>query len=358
MCRCALHRPHQFGVFTIRFVNRVVSPRQIANRHAAVAILRHPELNVQIIFGEIVFLRIDPGLMFGLHALRWPHPLPEHRPISHHAPDAVATNLPAVKVLAIEQRFPPEVRGKRDFARRGPFRTPRQQCLKVHIVQVGIRLIFPGMPQHGGVDPALAVSLHPVHRLPLSGYFRECIRQHRNTLGRTMLAMRQLLCRVSPVRGQASCNRMLLIQHEHLKFMAGTMSRRQARALRDRHSFLVHYRNAGAKGFVAPPQAKHLVVLRPLQESVVGRMENHQTSALPYKLLQRNLHLTWPAFAVSQVPAIEVIDHDVVAREIRLQRRPGCHVHCKATRAFQRGANRRRARRPVVVIHSVDNQGG
>src|ERR1019366_6294182 len=77
-------------------------------------------------------------------------------------------------------------------------------------------------------------------------------------------------------------------------------------------------RTTAPPGALAMPQSDHVVVLRPVQEGVVGGVKPHQAATAADISFQRLLHSARPAGAFGRVPTVEVSDHHIIVAEVRL----------------------------------------
>jgi hypothetical protein len=163
---------------------------------------------------------------------------------------------------------------------------------------------------------------------------------------------------MQPVRRQTFGDGMRAIEYEHFEVMARAVARVEARAFRNCHDPPVHNGQAWPEALFAPAEADHFVVLGPFGKRVVRGVEHDKAAAVADVLLQRDFGFARPSRAVFQVAAIEVVHDHVVAGEIGRLGGPGCDVDFEPATAFENGADRARARFPVVIVHAVDNQRG
>src|SRR5688572_6512102 len=106
-----------------------------------------------------------------------------------------------------------------------------------------------------------------------------------------------------------------------------------------------------------PPDPDHLVVLFPVWKRVVCRMNRDEATTVANKRDQRGVRRLRPRLAV-------VIRYDYrVVRKLRRERSHvaalrwrGSHVHHEKTGLFEELFEMRRARFPVVVVLSVEDQ--
>ena len=205
---------------------------------------------------------------------------------------------------------------------------------------------------------AAAILPHPVHGLALVRYFRESVCQDFEALRGTVLTVCQLFGGVRPVGGQPARDGVRGIAHEYLEIVPRTVSRIQAFAFR--HTDQRAARADGkalAERLIAPAQADHVVELRPVQESVVGGVKDHQAAASADVRLERLLHFARPASAGVRMAAVEIVDHDVVGAKVRLGGPCGdCDRETAGT--FEDGLNGARAGGPIVIVHAVDDERG
>src|SRR5579885_973147 len=110
--------------------------------------------------------------------------------------------------------------------------------------------------------------------------------------------------------------------------------------------------NPRAEGGWPPPEPDHAIELGPLEESVVGGVKDHQAASAADVRFERPLDRGQTAHAVLRVAAVEVVDHHVVAREIR-QLRIAAYVHGETAGAFQNGADGGGGCGPIMVVQAI-----
>jgi hypothetical protein len=110
----------------------------------------------------------------------------------------------------------------------------------------------------------------------------------------------------------------------------------------------------GPKVLSRQPRPIILVILRPQQERIVGRVKNHHSAAAANIGFQGALGIGRPLDSGRQVAAVDVIDHHVVVREIR-QFGVGRDVHRESPGAFRNCLDGARSRSPIVVIDAIDD---
>src|SRR5437667_6070442 len=98
-----------------------------------------------------------------------------------------------------------------------------------------------------------------------------------------MLAVRELLGSMRPVRGKAASDGVVGLADENLEIVTRTVAGIEARAFRD-----AHQRSAGPDGdsgserFVAPAEADHIVESGPFEKGIVGGVEDDQSASLAH----------------------------------------------------------------------------
>ena len=186
--------------------------------------------------------------------------------------------------------------------------------------------------------------------------FGEGVGQDIEALRRAVLAVRQLLGGMRPVARQAARDGVRGVAYENVEVVPRTVSRIQPFAFGN-----ADHRSAGPDGdalaerFVAPAQADHVVELGPVQEGVVGGVKYHQAASAADVSFQRLFHFARPASAVGRVPAVEIVDHHIVMAEVR-RRGPGGNSDREASRTFEDALDGAGARRPIVVVHTIDHE--
>src|SRR4029079_4731610 len=114
--------------------------------------------------------------------------------------------------------------------------------------------------------------------------------------------------RMHPAVRQILRDRMHRGGDAQIEIVSRPMSRRQtaARWNRDDAGAIVANREARTEAGLSPAEANHLVVRRPLQKRVVGRVkDDHAATALDIAL-ERLLALGGPAQSIGLVSAVEV----------------------------------------------------
>ncbi len=77
-------------------------------------------------------------------------------------------------------------------APRRPLYALGEKLSEIDIVQIRIRLVLPGVAQHGHVDFAFAVMANPIHGFTLVRNLRNSVGQNRQALRWAMLTVREL----------------------------------------------------------------------------------------------------------------------------------------------------------------------
>ena len=111
---------------------------------------------------------------------------------------------------------------------------------------------------------------------------------------------------------------------------------------------------------IAPAQADHLVVRRPVGERVIGCVDDRQSAPLGDVLLERlaDLRRPWLAVVVAENHVIlgELGAERIPRRTLGLGTGRGGHVHREPARTLQVGLHRRGHDPPVVVVLAVHDQ--
>ena len=107
------------------------------------------------------------------------------------------------------------------------------------------------------------------------------------------------------------------VENFDTEVMPGTVSGLGPFVRWNRHHFFRDIDDeAGAKGFVAPEEADEIVVFGPEEEGVVGGVEVHNSATLLQVVEEVPLDDGRPADAVFEVAAVEVVDDNLVVREV------------------------------------------
>ena len=119
--------------------------------------------------------------------------------------------------------------------------------------------------------------------------------------------------------------------------------------------------NHASRILIAPAptaHADHFVKIHPMRESVVRRVNDRDTSALPDVILEGGHRCRGP------IVAIVVENNDVVFGEVRLEilhalplARAGRDIHRESSGAFQSRLEQGSCNLPLVVVLAIDDQG-
>ena len=158
--------------------------------------------------------------------------------------------------------------------------------------------------------------------------------------------------------GQAARDGVVFVEHNDLEVVTRTVAGWEALALGNDFDFAV-----GADGYAfpeggfAPPEADHLVVLGPVEESIVGRVKNDEAAATANIRHQGAFSLGRPSRPAGKMSAIEVVDHNVVSAEVRQGWIGGDVDDGEPPGVLENLFDRCRTCSPIVIVDAVDDDG-
>src|SRR5271165_2523137 len=150
---------------------------------------------------------------------------------------------------------------------------------------------------------------------------------------------------------------MILVENEHLEVMTRAVTGIGAAASGNGDDLVLHNSEARTKRFIAPAEADHPVVLRPLEKGVVRRVINNQATAAADVSFVGLFGVARPASALWRMTAIEVVYDHIVAGKVGLLR-VGADVDREAARTLKNGFDRASTGLPIVVVHAINDEDG
>ncbi len=184
-----------------------------------------------------------------------------------------------------------------------------------------------------------------------------------------MLAVGELFGFVLPGGGEALGNRVPGVEDIDTEVMSGTMAGLESFIYWNRHHFLRDVDDeAGPEGFVTPEEASDFVEFGPKEEGIVGGVEVDKTAASLEITEEILLDCGRPADAVFEVATVEIVDDNLVIREVGVPLSPligsgfagraGRDVDGEFAGALEGGFEECGASLPVVIVDAVENEDG
>jgi len=160
------------------------------------------------------------------------------------------------------------------------------------------------------------------------------------------------------MRRQTARDGVMRIEHDELEIVTRTMAGWETLALGNDLDFAVG-RNGYTfpEGGFAPPEADHLVVLGPIEESIVGSVKNHQAAAGANIRDKGAFSLGRPSRAARKVSTIEVVDDNVVSAEVGQGWIGGDVDDGEPAGVFKNLFDRCSAGGPIVIVDAVNDNG-